>query len=153
MLCYNIHSNFAEIEIGADSGCCCDAGGAQDVLDDSHGQLPRCTAVGMQIPGHIHKDLVNRINMDILGCNVFQINFIDFCTVRNIIGHSGRCGDISQLERRIFPKFSVKERFPRELPVRGVQQAFGIYLFYPLHNLEQPCAAGYAIGFQRWGNG
>ena len=40
MLCHNIHGDLAEIEVGADTGSGCDAGGFQHIQNYFHGQLP-----------------------------------------------------------------------------------------------------------------
>ena len=47
--------------------------------------------VKRQIIGHIHKDLINGIDVDILRCDVFQVDFIDFRAACYVVRHARHC--------------------------------------------------------------
>lgn len=76
MLRLNIHSNFAQKKIRPDTGCRCDPGGLQNVPDHPHGKVAGCQFVELQIGSRVDKHLVDGINVNILGRDVFQVNRI-----------------------------------------------------------------------------
>ena len=71
MFCHDVHRHFAQIEVGADAGGCGNAGAQKHIQQDGGCQLLRSHAVGFQIAGHVHEDLVDGVHMDILRRHVF----------------------------------------------------------------------------------
>ena len=101
MLRHNVHGDFAEIEIRADSRSGGDSRILKYIQDHFPRQLFRCHLICFQIMSGVDKHLINRIHMDILRRNIFQINFVDSGAVFHIKGHPGRSRNISQLQLRI----------------------------------------------------
>ena len=93
MLGHNVHSYFAQIKIGSDTGSGCDAGGFQHIQNDFSGQVPGREPVGGKVVCHIHEDLVDGIDNDVLRGDVLHIHLINAGTVFHIIGHAGRRND------------------------------------------------------------
>ena len=71
MLCHNIHSYLAQIEIGANSRCGRNSRSCQNFLYYFFRQLSGSEPISVQILSHIHKHLVDRIHMDILRSHIF----------------------------------------------------------------------------------
>ena len=96
-----IHGDLAEIEVGADARSGCDPGLLQNRPDHLHGKLVGGLFVEDQVPCHIHHDLVDGIDMDILRRDIAEIDFIDPGAVFDIMRHAGDSGDIVRLQGRI----------------------------------------------------
>ncbi len=77
MLGDDIHRDLAQIEVTPDARGGGDAGRAQHVADDLLRQLARGQAVGREIGRDIHEHLVDRIDVDILGRDVLQIDLVN----------------------------------------------------------------------------
>jgi hypothetical protein len=76
MLGHHIHGHLAEIEVRADARSGGDARRRQHVSDHRHGQLMRRHLVGLQIVGDVGKDLVDGIDVDVLGRDVFEVDAV-----------------------------------------------------------------------------
>ena len=90
----DVHGNLTEIQVRADSRRGCDAGGLQHIQNHFHGQLPGRDSVCFQIVRHIHENLVDGIDMNILRCDISQIDIVNVGAAFHIMGHPGRCSDI-----------------------------------------------------------
>ena len=101
MLRYNVHCHFAEEQICADTGCCCDSGGLNDIQNDLHGKVVGRELIGIQIIGHIHEHLVDGIDNYVLRGDVFHVDFINSRAVLHVICHSRRRDDKVNRKRRI----------------------------------------------------
>ena len=97
MLCHNIHGNFAQIQVGADTCRSRDSDGLKHIQDHPPGQLRGAGLIGFQIIGDVHKYLINGIDVDILRSNIFQIDLIDFSADLHIFRHLRRRCYIIQL--------------------------------------------------------
>ncbi len=53
--------------------------------------------ISAKIVCHIHKNLIYRINTDILRCDILKINIVYACTVIHIQSHTRRCNNVCQL--------------------------------------------------------
>ena len=57
--------------------------------------------VHLQIICHIHKNFINRIDMNVIFRNILQINTIYFCRIVDIELHSRRCHNIFHVLRNL----------------------------------------------------
>ena len=97
----DIQSDLAEVEVGADACGSRDAGGLEHIPDHFHGQIPGGQAVGIQIVGYIHEHLIDGVDVDILGRNVFQVNVVDAGAEFHVVGHPGRRDEIRERQGRV----------------------------------------------------
>ena len=66
MFGFNIHGNFRQIEIRADSRRCRYARFLQHIANHLHSQLMGCNFTHSQIGRHINKHLINAVHMNVL---------------------------------------------------------------------------------------
>ena len=74
VLCYNVHRDLCEVEVGSDADGCGDSGGVEDIPNDCHGHDMRRVCAGsvcfglvqVQIRCRINERLINGINVHIL---------------------------------------------------------------------------------------
>ena len=149
VLCFNVHCDLAEIEIRPDARRGGDAGRMQHLAQDLPAEVVRRHAVRWQIIGHIHKHLVNGVDVDILGRYVVQINVVDSGAVAHVVRHVRRRYDIIQLQRGVCRKLRRAARFPGERMARRGGAARGVDLPHRLHDLKKPGAARNAVGLER----
>ena len=102
MFGHNIHGDLAQIQICAKTRRGRDAGLGKNVLYDLAGQFSCGQRIGIKVCGYVHKDFINRVNMNIFRSNVFQVNFIYFGAVFHIMRHTGRGDDIGEGKLRVF---------------------------------------------------
>ena len=95
---HDVHRDLGEIEVGADAGRGGDAGFVENVADHLHCQLPCCQVIGVQIGGGVDQHLIDRIDVNVFGRNVAQVDLVDPRAVLHVERHAGRCGDIRQFE-------------------------------------------------------
>ena len=162
VLCDDVHRQLAEVEVAADAGRGGDAGGVVDLSDDGFGQLPGGQMVVLEISRYVHKNLVDRIDMDILRRDVFQVDRVDFGRRLHIIGHPGRDNQVGNLPGGVLLQSpGVKGGCPQgRFPVfhhgrmiaDGRLQTRFVGLFDLLDHLEQPRPPGDAVGLQRRGD-
>ena len=86
-----VHCNLTEIHVGAYTRRGGDASLPQHITNHCHGQFMGGLVVKRQIIGHIHKDLIYGIDVDILRCDVFQVDFIYFRAAPNVVRHARHC--------------------------------------------------------------
>ena len=150
MLCSDIHSDLAEIQVGPDSGRGCDPGQIQYVQYHCPGQFPGSHPVSAQIGCDIDKHFVNGIDVDVLRGNVFQINFVDPAADLHITRHLRRSGHIGKFQRRVGPQFRILAGRTAEPASRSLLKPQRIHFLYFLHDFKQPCPAGDPVCFQGW---
>ena len=128
MLCENIHSDLAKIEIAANARRGCDARGVQDVRDHNLCQLTGGHAVSLQIVRHIHHHLIDGIDMNVLRGDVFQVYVVDLGADLDVFCHPRRGNEIIYLSGWVSRQFiGVEALFgkaasfapPPSLPVPG----------------------------------
>ena len=153
VLGHDIHGHLAQIQVRADSRRGRNPGCLEHILHHLCRQLAGCEAVGAQIGGHIHKHLVDGIDVDILGCNVFQVNVVNTGAVFHIERHSGRSRDIGNGPLRETVQLI-------RIPGRAGEDASGsrdppsgVGLPDLLHHLEQPGPPGNPVGLHGRGHG
>ena len=94
----DIHSDLAEIEVAPDPSRGGDACSLQHIRNDLTCQFSGIELVGIQVIGHIHQDLINRIVVDIFLGDVFQIYVVNPGAPFHVMGHPGRGHDIVHSE-------------------------------------------------------
>jgi len=83
MLCHNIHGYLAKIQVCAYASGGSDTRFVKDITYHLHGKLSGGHMVGSQIIGHVHENLVNGVNVYVLGGDVFQIYLVYPCASYN----------------------------------------------------------------------
>ena len=92
MLGDDIHGDFGQIHVGADAGSGGDAGFIENFAHDGsrHGMRPHTQRA--QVWRDVDEHLVNRVDMDVLGCGVFEVDAIYLPADLQIVRHA-RLGD------------------------------------------------------------
>ena len=94
LLGHYIHRHLTKIHVRTDACRCRDARLFQYIADHLHRQLMCRHLISSQVGRHIHDHLVNRIHMNILRGNVFQIDAVNLRAYLDIVCHLWRGGDI-----------------------------------------------------------
>ena len=148
----DVHSHLAEVEVGADARRGSDTRLAQYMSNHTSCQLVCCHLVCSQIVGHIHKDFIDRIDMNVLGRHILHVDAVNTGTIVDVIGHTGRCHMIGDSQRRIGFQLIVVGRLAGELSVGSSAAAFVVHLPHPLHHLEQTRTSRQPVLLQRRGH-
>ena len=107
-------------------------------------------AVQGQVIGRVDEDLVNGIDVDVLGGDIFQIDLVDLRAHLHVQGHP-RDGDLeAQGQVRILPDLRIVGGFA---PQAGLPGPGGIDLPDLLLYLEEAPPPGNPVGFERRGHG
>ena len=101
VLRHNVHCNFAEEKIRANSCGCCDAGCFKHIEDDLHGKVMSREFVGIQVVRHVHEHLVDGVDHDVLRRDVLEVDLIDAGAVLYIVRHPRRRDDEVNRQRRV----------------------------------------------------
>ena len=144
-----IHCNLRKIHISADARSRRYSRGNVNIAHNLPCKLMRGRFSRGKIIRRVNKNLVYRVNVNIFGGRVFQINFVDFRAVFNIMSHSRRRNDIIRHKPRIFLKFGVKTGLPRKHLSRRQAAARAVHLAHLLHNLEKPRPSRNPVSLQR----
>ena len=143
VLCHNVHSDLAEIEVAADACRGCDARGVQDVRDHNLCQLTGGHVVSLQIARHIHHHLVDGIDMDVLRGDVFQVYVVDLGADLNVFCHPRRGNEIIYLSGWVSRQFiGVEALFGK---AASFAPLFRVDFLDTLHHFKKPCSAGDAV--------
>ena len=151
VLGFNVHSDLGKVEIRADPGCGGDAGRAVDVKNDLHGERSRREAC-VQIRCGVDKHLIDRVDVQILRRDVFEIDLVDLCGGLHIKGHPRRRDDIVQRKGGLLPKCVRIAAAAGKLPPGGGPPR-SIDGGRALHDLKQPRAPRNAVGLESGGHG
>ena len=60
------------------------------------GQLLGGETVGVEVGGHVHEHLVDRVDVDILRGHILEIDLVDLRAVLHVQGHPGRGHNVVQ---------------------------------------------------------
>ncbi len=146
----DVHRHLRQIQVRGNARRRGDMGGVQHVLDHPPRQFMGGKAVQGQVIGRVDEDLVDGIDMDVLGGNVLEIDLVDFRAHLHVQGHP-RDGDLeAQGQVRILLDGRVVGGFAGEPCPPGPG---GIDLPDLLLYLEEPSPPGDAVGFERRGYG
>ena len=110
VLGFDIHRDLTQVEVGPNARGGCDSCLFQNRADHLHRQLMSSLFVEREIPGHIHHDFVDGVDVDILRRDVAEIDLVDSRAVFDVVGHAGNRYDIVRLERGIRGKLRRGKR-------------------------------------------
>ena len=144
----DVHGDLAEIEVRPDARRGGDAGGLQHVQNDFHGEVTGAEAVGPQVVGHVHENLVDGVVNDVFRGNVFQIDTVNLGAPLHVMGHLRRSHDVIHRQAGVRFQLRIVGGRAGELPPRRLAGPLGVDLLDTLDHLEQPRPAGDAPGFQ-----
>ena len=108
MLGHNIHSHLGQIQVGADAGGSRDAGGGQYIPDNATRQLMRGTAVGSQIGRGIDEYLVNGVDDNMLGGDIFGVHVVNPRAVLHVVSHAWRGDNEVQSKPGVAMKLRIR---------------------------------------------
>ena len=145
---HDVHGDLGQIEIAADAGSGGDAGFRQYFLHQAHGQLVGGEPITLQIGGGVDENLVDRIDMDVLGGDVSQIDVVDAGAVGNIESHAGRGGNIVDSQFGMRRQHIGVNRFARKTEVGRLRLTGEIHFTQPLHHFEESRPSADAVGFE-----
>ena len=148
MLRFHIHCDLAQIQITSDPSCCCDPCAVKHILYDRGSKTLRCHLICVQIIGHIHKNLIDRIHMHILRCYIFQIDIINPCTVLHVIRHPRRCCNIPQRQLWIRRQLCSKKRLSLQTVSRCLFSSLRIDTPDCFNHFKKSGTSRYPIAFQ-----
>ena len=152
VLGHDIHGHLTEVEIGADACRGGDARLPQDVADDAAGEVVGGKAALLQIGSRVDEDLVDGVDVDILGGDVLKVDLIDAGAVLHVVGHAGRGDDVVHGQGGVSHQLVLAVGLTREAAARGSLAALGVDLFDPTDGLKEAGAAGYAVAFEGGGD-
>ena len=132
----------------ADAGRGRDARLAEHLLDQLAGQVVGREAVSAQVGRGVDEDLVDGIDLDVLGRDVTQVDAVDLAADLHVARHAGRRDDVVQLQRRVGLQLGVDVALAAEPPPGGVGAPVGVDAPDRLHDFEEPRAPGDAVAFQ-----
>ena len=144
-----VHRNLAEEHIGAYPGRCGNTGLEKNFPDHLHRKIVSGHLVGLQVMRDVHENLVDRIDMHILGCDVPQIDADDPGAVLHVIAHPGNRRDIVKFKRRILFDIRIVGRLSGKFPAAVSPLPCAVDLPYSLDNLKKPRPSGDTVGFER----
>ena len=147
VLCHDVHGDLAEVEVCADARRGRDACGAQHIEDHSLRQLAGRHVVGLKIAGHVHHHLVDGVDVDILGRDVFEIDIINLRADLDVLRHLRRCDKIAHRARRVSRQLTRVIALFKEIAARFAPP-FGVDLLDALDDFEKSCSSWDAVGFQ-----
>ena len=148
----DIHGNLGQVQVRPDAGGGGDAGLTEDIGYDRARQLVRGGAVQAQVPRHVDEHLVDRVDVDVLGRRVFEIDRVDPRALPDIGGHARLGDDIGRFQRGIGAQLAGVAGLVDEPAAGGGQTPALVDLPHLPHDLEQPGAAGQAIRLQGRGH-
>ena len=145
----DVHSDFCQIHIGADTGSGGDAGFGKNLAHNGsrHRMWPH--AQRAQIWRGVDKHLINRIHMDVFGSGVPEIDTVDLPADFQIMCHARLGDDHRGLESwRVF-QIACVTGLPDQSASRSMDRALDVDPAQALFYLEQPCTTRNAIGLER----
>ena len=71
VLCHDVHCHLRKIQVRPDTGGRRNAGGVKHLPDHRHSKLVRRQPIGVKIMRRVNKNLVNRIDVNVLRRDVF----------------------------------------------------------------------------------
>ena len=119
LLRHDVHGDLGEIQICADARRCRNACIVQHIADHGHRQLVGRHSIGVQVIGHVNKDLVDGIDKNVLRGYILEVGRIDPAAVFLVQPHTRRRDNVGNLQRRIaFQGFIIKGSPRKMIPSR-----------------------------------
>ena len=114
-----------------------------------HGQFVSGHPVASEIGRHIHKHLVDAIDVDVLWRDIFQVNTVYLRADLYVVRHARRgCNIVNSPVWMLF-KFYIRRGFACQTMPWHLALTFKVYLAHPLDYLEETCPSTDAILLQR----
>ena len=126
----------AEKQVRADSCRSRDTCLAQHFPYHLHRKVMSRHIIGAQVFRYIDKNLIDRVDMNILGCDELKINTVNFCAILHVESHARLCHDIIYAKRRVRGNFIDIRGLSFELLPRCLPPPRCIYFANFLHHLE-----------------
>ena len=136
VLCHNVHRDLREIEICTDSCCRRDTRFPQHRTDETHGKVMCRDVFRLKITRHVDEDLVDGVDMDILGGDISQIDLVDPHAVFHIESHARRGDMVGNSEFRVRCQFGGIRCLSCEHPLRSAIFSPCVRLLYGTDDLE-----------------
>ena len=149
----DVQRDFAEVQVRADARRGRDAGCAQHVQNELHGEIARGQAGGGEVFGGVDEHLVDGIHVNVLRVYIFDIDAVDARAVFHIARHLRRRDQIGELPRGIGLYLGGQAGFSGEGMAGRGGQANGVDGVHTLNHLEQPRTTRHAPRLQRRGDG
>lgn len=144
VLCHDVHCDLGEVGIRSDSGCRRDARLAQDRAYHAECERMRRCMVHEEVVCHVDEYLVDGVDVDVLGCDVAQVDRINARAVVDVERHARHGDDIACGEAGILGEFRLVRGFPDEPAVRRTKCPSAIDLAYALDDFKEARASGHA---------
>ena len=148
----DVHGHLGQVQVGADACGSSDAHGALHVQNHLYRQLLGGEVIGFQVGGGVDEHLIDGVDVNVLRRHILQVHLVDAGAVLHVQGHPGRGHQVVQGHIGMGLHLGVVPGGGGELPARGFPLALPVDLLHPLHHLEQPGAAGNAVGLQGGGH-
>ena len=143
VLCHDVHGDFAEVEICTDACRGRDACGAQHIEDHGLRQLSGGHVIRLEVAGHIHHHLVDGVDVDVLGRDVFEIDIVDLRADLNVFCHPRRGNEIIYFSGWVSRQFiGVEALFGK---AASFAPPFRVDFLDTLHHFKKPRSAGDAV--------
>ena len=149
---HDVHSDFGQIQVRADSRRGGDSGIGEHLPDQLHREIMGGEFVKFQIRGRVDEHLVDGIDVDVVRRDVFQVNAVDLRADLDVTGHARHGDDVVQFQGRVRRQFRGAHGLAAESVSRRDALPLGVDLPDLLHHFEQARPSGDAAGFQRRGN-
>ena len=149
----DVHSDFGEVEVGADACGSGDACFAQHVAYHCHCELVGCHLVGAEVVGGVDEDFVYGVDVNVFGGDVAEVDLVDASAVLDVVSHSWRCGDVVDGQFGMGFELVVVGRLAAEAVAGSVELSVLVDFAQSLHDFEEACAASDAVGFECWRDG
>ena len=103
--------------------------------------------VSLQIVRHIHHHLIDGVDVDVLGCDVFEIDIVDLRADLNVFRHLRRRDKITHRARRVSRQFVGIAALFKKIAA-CFAPPFGVDFLDALDYFEKSRSAGDAVGLQ-----
>ena len=147
VLRHDVHGDLAEVEICSDARRGRDARGVQHIEDHGLCQLAGGHVIRLEVAGHVHHHLIDGVDVDILGRDVFEIDIVDLRADLNVFRHLRRRDKIAHRARRVSSQLAGIIAFFKEVAARFAPP-FSIDFLDALHYFEKSRSAWDAVGLQ-----
>ena len=97
VLCRDVEGDLGEVEVGSDATACGDARGGEHVGADALAELARRASVEREVVSHVHEDLVDGVDVDVLRREVLEVDAVDVGGALHVERHARRRHDVVEI--------------------------------------------------------
>ena len=148
VLRHDVHGDLAEVEIRSDARRGRDARGVQHIEDHGLCQLAGGHVIRLEVAGHVHHHLIDGVDVDILGRDVFEIDIVDLRADLNVFRHLRRRDKITHRARRVSRQFVGIAALFKKIAA-CFAPPFGVDFLDALNHFKEPRSAGNTVCLQR----